>query len=331
MVPIEKRSVVEKALQVAFGTSTTEEASPMTGGISSALRYRVQIAGQKCVVRLVMMRDALRDPARHYSCLELASTAGIAPSVLYTNAKDGISITRFVQPPPRSPGPILLLPLAYSIRQIHALPPFPHMVGFLDWVDNLIESFKASALLPEALTEEHFRYYAQIQRFYPRTDLDTVSSHNDLNPGNLIFDGTKLWIVDWESAFRGDRFVDLAIAATNFMQDEAEIEPFLQAYFGVGLNDYLRDRFFLMRRVSEMYYALGFMSVASSRSPLMVADASMETPTLAQWRAKVGTGESRSTSEGQVLVGKVFINECLRWMKTPRFEMALTRMGVGRI
>ena len=43
-----------------------------------------------------------------------------------------------------------------------------------------------------------------------------VSSHNDVNPFNVLFDGDRLWLIDWEIAFRNDPLADVACVANNF-------------------------------------------------------------------------------------------------------------------
>ena len=48
----------------------------------------------------------------------------------------------------------------------------------------------------------------------------------------MRFDGNRIWLVDWESAFLNDRYVDLAIVANFFVKDEAQEEAYLSAYFG---------------------------------------------------------------------------------------------------
>ena len=59
-----------------------------------------------------------------------------------------------------------------------------------------------------------------------------VSSHNDLKPQNIRFDGKHIWLVDWESAFLNDRYADLAVVANFFVKDEAHEEEYLTTYFG---------------------------------------------------------------------------------------------------
>ncbi len=51
---------------------------------------------------------------------------------------------------------------------------------------------------------------------YPWDRDAQVSSHNDVNPFNVLFDGDRLWLIDWEIAFRNDPFADVASVANNF-------------------------------------------------------------------------------------------------------------------
>ena len=35
-------------------------------------------------------------------------------------------------------------------------------------------------------------------------------------PSNILFDGERLWLIDWESAYRNDPLVDVAIVSDSF-------------------------------------------------------------------------------------------------------------------
>ena len=56
--------------------------------------------------------------------------------------------------------------------------------------------------------------------------------HNDLLTANLLHDGERLRIVDWEYAGMGDRYFDLANLSINNGFEEADDERLLAAYFG---------------------------------------------------------------------------------------------------
>ncbi len=335
LVPTTKVNTVRKAFEGAFGTTEIDDIAPLTSGRSSALVYKVAVKQKAYVMRLVMHIDELTDPVRQFVCLNAAARAGIAPPVRYTNADDAISIVDFIEHTPITArftaDKELFSELAASIKLIHALPLFPRLVGFLDGVDELLKRYKGLGLLPETATDEHFRYYAAVQRVYPRQDEDIVSSHNDLNPGNVLHNSGKIWIIDWETAFANDRYLDLAIVNTFFGSGERGEEALLETYFGESLNDYRRARFFLMQQVCFMYYAMIFLYLTSiTRNSGSVLSASMETMRLREFHTKLGTGEiAMVCAEEYLLYAKVLLNESLLQMKTVRFQGAIRLMELN--
>lgn len=329
LIPESKHGAVDTALQQTFGTTSVESIVLLTGGLSSALVYRIIIADKSYVLRLVMRIDEITDPVRQYACMNAAAEAGIAPRVYYASTENAVSITAFIEPnysPERFDSPeARLLELVRMIQSIHSLPFFPKLVNFMDSVDGFIQRFQSAGQFPDHATAEHFRYYAEIQKVYPRHDTDLVSSHNDLNPNNILTDSVRLWVVDWETAFLNDRYVDLANVANFAVKDEAQEKFYLSAYFGDSLNDYKRARFFLMQQICRMFYAMIFLYVASTqRTPDSVHDTSMDTIPLPEFYAQLAAKQvSLSSYEGKLLYGKLLLNEALRQMKTLRFAACI--------
>jgi len=108
----------------------------------------------------------------------------------------------------------------------------------------------------------------QVAAVYSSLDADPTPAHNDLfKPDNMLFDGTRLWLVDWEAAFQNDRYADLAAAANMIVTDESQETLYLQEYFGNPPDSYQKARFYLMRQLAHMFYAMGFLT-ASSGAPV---------------------------------------------------------------
>lgn len=59
-----------------------------------------------------------------------------------------------------------------------------------------------------------------------------VFGHNDLLPANVLDDGARLWLIDYEYAGFASPLFDLAGAASNAGMEPAEGEAFLAAYLG---------------------------------------------------------------------------------------------------
>ena len=211
----------------------------LTGGLSSARVCRIVVAGRPYLLRVMTSTwkppPALGqgDPTRQFARMRKAAEAGLAPRVWYTSIEDRISITDFVQarPLPRTDA---LARLPKTFQAVHALPAFPRRVNFLDSLEGFIRRFRAaehSAPRARRRTAELFRGYAQVAKVYPRNEAELVSSHNDLKPENVLFDGERGWLVDWEASFLNDRYADLSVVANFMVTREAEEEAYLQSVF----------------------------------------------------------------------------------------------------
>jgi hypothetical protein len=84
----------------------------------------------------------------------------------------------------------------------------------------------------------------------------------------MLFDGKRLWLVDWEAAFQNDRYADLAVVANMIVTNESEERIYLQEYFGEPPDEYQRARFNLIRQLAHMFYAMAFLTLGSSGKPI---------------------------------------------------------------
>jgi thiamine kinase-like enzyme len=90
-----------------------------------------------------------------------------------------------------------------------------------------------------------------------------VFSHNDLVAANLIDDGRRLWLVDWEYSGFNSPLFDLAGLASHNALSEDQEEWLLEQYFEAPLTDELRDRFRAMKGASYLREAMwGMVSEA---------------------------------------------------------------------
>jgi thiamine kinase-like enzyme len=98
--------------------------------------------------------------------------------------------------------------------------------------------------------------------------LPIVFGHNDLLPGNVMDDGTRLWLIDWEYAGFGTAMFDLANLSSNGEFTAAADEALLDAYFEGKVDDALRHAFTAMKAASLLREALW----------AMVSDLHLKTP-----------------------------------------------------
>ena len=327
MIPEAKKDVVARALREALGVTEFEDIRRLTAGLSSAIVFRIVVRGCPYLLRLIMSTDATAGPGqgdqtRHFACMRMAAEAGIAPRVWYARTEDRISITDFVEARP-FPRTEALARLPVTLQALHASPPFPLLgvVNHLDVMDGFVRKFQAAKILPESETEELFQGYARVASVYPRHDSDMVSSHNDLKPENILFDGDRVWLVDWEAAFLNDRYLDLAVVANFVVTNDAEEEAYLRTYFGEAAGEYRHARFYLMRQILHMAYAVVFMRLGSGGKAI---EPNSKAPGFRDFHNRIWAGEvSLATDEPKLQYARVHMNQVLQNMRAVRFQDAL--------
>ena len=180
-------------------------------------------------------------------------------------------------------------------RRLHEAPSFPPLIGFFDGVAQLIRGLQALGVAaPEDIAEPLARL-AEIEQVWAAAPAEpAVSSHNDLHPRNVLFDGERVWLIDWEAAFLNDRWVDVAVLANYFAADEAEIGLLLERYLGRVPDAMARARLDLMRSVCRLYYGAVLIASAGrgtavdwSNAPAPSGPPQLETPA---GRARYGCG-----------------------------------------
>ena len=329
MIPEEKSAAVTRGLREAFGVTGFEDIRKLTSRPTSNLVFRIVVRGSPFLLKIATRKG---DPARPFTCMRAAAEAGLAPHVWYTSAEDRIAITDFVDAAP-FPVTDALVRIPAALRTLHALPPFPGVPNHLNTtcmflinqgtaVDEFIQKFRAANVLSEGETEELLALYARLAAVYPHHDPDMVSSHNDLfKPDNILFDGHRVWLVDWEAAFLNDRYADLAVVANMVVTNDAEERLYLHEYFGQPPDPYQRARFFLMRQVAHIFYAMGFLWLGSSGAPL---SRPQNVPKFRDFHRRIWAGEvDLAHNETKIVYGSIHREQVLQNTQQPRFEEAL--------
>lgn len=276
MIPEEKSAAVTRALREAFEVTEVEDIRKLTGGPATNPVFRIVVRGSAFLLRINLRAG---DLARHYGCMRAAAEAGLAPRVWYTSVEDRISITDYVEAVP-FPAADARVRMPEVLRRLHALPPFPEIPDAINTsymflmhkgaaVEGFLQKFRDSNAVPPPQGEELFARYTELAAAYPHDDADMVSSHNDLfKPDNILFDGDHVWLVDWEAAFRNDRYADMAVVANMIVSNEAEERAYLEAYFREPPDDYQRARFYLAQQTAHLFYAMAFLFLSAPAGPI---------------------------------------------------------------
>ena len=205
------------------------------GGITDH-NVRIDVAGGTYVLR-VGGRDAALlgiDRAVEYEAALAAAAVGIGPEVIQFVEPEGYLVTRYIEgeivPPERIREPDSIRRVARALRAVHNGPPLP--ARFISF--RVVEDYRTVAFAHGAEVPSRYAWAHQVARRVERARgaFPERPCHNDLINANLIDDGTRIRIVDWEYAGMGDVFFDLANFAVNNGLEREERESLLEAYFG---------------------------------------------------------------------------------------------------
>ena len=318
-VPPERRAAVDALL----ASRAVRSVDALSGGASGATMLRLYLDDEICVLRLDGPPDGFRDPARQYACQAIAAARGVAPALLDSDVVGRVSLSAFVAPGAEPPRETKLPEIARAVRRLHDGPVFPPLVPFLDGMTAVLGHFTAAKLVPPEVGDEAAALLARVHAAYRLDPADVVASHNDLNPGNILFGPDGPVFVDWESGFAADRFVDIAAILNYFAADSASDETLiLTAYFGRAPTPREQGRSEAMRQVSRLFYGALLLMAAAQQGRFATA-ADLAGPGYANLRS--GSIEAAS-AKGQIALGCAFLNDAFRAGRTPRLAEALAAL-----
>lgn len=331
IIPEEKNAAVTRALGEAFGVTGVEDIRKLSTGPYANLVCRIVVGGERFLLRIITRPSSI-GAAREFACMNAAAAAGLAPRVRYTRVEDSVSITDYVEAKPL-PQADAVVSMARVLRDVHALPAFPAGAAHLDTTcmflmhegaarDTIFQKCQATNVLSEQEWKDLMACHARLAAAYSRSETDFASSHNDLfKPDNILFDGQRVWLVDWEASFLNDRYVDLAVVANLVVSNDAEEEVYLTEYFGRPPDSRERARLFLMRQLAHMFYAMAYLMLGASGKPV---DRSGEPPEFEDFQRRLWAREVDLTdSDTKIVYGRVHWERLVRNMQGPRFEEAL--------
>lgn len=327
-IPAPRRDAAWTALTHAAQHRDIGAIAPLKGGISGALIYRVEVGHRQFVLRLEPERVAPMHRRRGFACMEAAAAVGVAPAVRFADPTAGIVVMDWIDARPLATKPGGRLGLAHElgtlIARIQTAPPFPALTGQdEDMIAALLRSLAASGLFAAGLLDPHRNALARIRAAMPWHEPHLVAAHNDPNPRNLLFDGTRLWLVDWELAARNDTLFDLAVATIE-IADTPELEAALLAGSGHAPSPALHARLHIVRLLARLFYGCIALDAVKAGHPGQ--DTSLDALSPAAFRAAATAGQLPPQEIGHAF-GKMSLAAFLDGCSAPDFGAVLAMAG----
>jgi thiamine kinase-like enzyme len=208
---------------------------PLGGGITN-VNFLVEDAGRRVVVRIgddIPVHGVMR--FNELAASRAAHAAGVSPAVIHAEPGalviehiDGRTLeAEDVRDPDRLPRILELVARAHRVIPRHLRGPV-----LMFWVFHVIRDYAARLVResPHAGAIPGFLKAAEALETAVGP-VEIVFGHNDLLAANLIDDGTRLWLIDWDYAGFNSPLFDLGGLAANNGLSEAQEAWMLEAYF----------------------------------------------------------------------------------------------------
>jgi len=325
-LPASYRETVRTALNAAFGSAQIDAITPIAGGASGAFPFRVEMADRHYVVRVEGPASPLRNP-HQYASMQIASEAGIAPKIYYLDEMARVAVMDFIEKKPLSAFPGgpggLAQAMGELLRRVQATSPFPQFVEYPDMVGRLWTWVCQTGLFAPGALDPYTERLASIRKAYTWEPAYLVSNHNDPVPSNILFDGKRLWLIDWESAYSNDPLVDVAITLDNLASSPELESLLLKAWLGRAADDALYARLAPMRALTRLYYA-GVLLSASAAASGALADNDLSAPALPEFRRAIRDGQLKpGTPEVKHILGKMYLASFFTGVTPPGLDAAV--------
>jgi aminoglycoside phosphotransferase (APT) family kinase protein len=333
-IPEAQHDAVRTALQAVFGTSAVGDLSPIKGGVSGALIFRVDVGARSHVLRIEPERVARHHRERGFACMTAAAAAGAAPPVHYADPAAGVAIMDFVSTRPLSEHPGgavgLVRALGRLIARVQATPRFPIVADYPDMIGSMLTGLSAQRdLFAAGDLDRHAEGLARIRAALPWNSFSLLSCHNDPNPRNILFDGDRVWLVDWEIASRNDPLVDIAILTHDLAETPELEDALLEAAFELKPTNTLRARLAVIRLLTRLFYGCVVLDSLVGVLP-SIANKNAAALTPAAFRTAVTEGRFESGSrEVAYAFARMSLAAFIDGLGTPGFDEMLKRVQEG--
>ena len=213
------------------------EIAPLKGGISNE-SYLVSDGAGRHVARFgkdYPFHHVFRE--REVMTARAAHVAGFGPEVRY--AEPGVMVSAYLGAKTYAAGDVIAerRRVADLLRRFHvAMPAEVSGAAFLFWPFHVVRDYARTLKAGGSRMVPHLAGYVALadELESAQVPLPIVFGHNDLLPANILDDGERLWLIDFEYAGFSTAMFDLAGATSNAGLSPDEAEDLLAVYFGAA-------------------------------------------------------------------------------------------------
>ncbi len=256
-------TALERAKSLAFWTDPVTPVQ-IKGGITNA-NFRVETAGRPYFVRIgddIPVHGVMR--FNELAASRAAALCGLSPEVRH--AEPGALVFDFIEARTLAAADVRkrnnLERILALIQRCHRdMPQQVRGPALIFWVFHVLRDYAHS--LKDG-NSRHLPALARLMQIAEELErkvgqVDIVYAHNDLLPSNLLDDGQRMWLIDWDYAGFNSPLFDLANLCSNNEVSIADEIWLLEAYFECRADDDILRRYYAMKCASLLREALWSM------------------------------------------------------------------------
>lgn len=209
--------------------------TPVTGGLTNET-FRVKVDDNDLLVRVFAPDMELFGVDRENECANTQEAArwGVAPKVLEANSELGVLVSEFVSGrtllPPDLTHPGTMERVVKTLRRLHSGSTFQGSFNVQQFRIDYLERVRTLDLQLPIDYDELLPRIETLERLLASTPMPLVPCHNDLASENMIDDGERVWLVDFEFAAMNEASFDLANMALSSALSSDAIRTLTTAY-----------------------------------------------------------------------------------------------------
>jgi thiamine kinase-like enzyme len=263
------------------------EAEPLSGGLSNEIWKVTDTAGAHVVRFGVDYPFHHVNRAREAMTSRAAHACGFAPAVEYT--APGVMVTEFIDARTWTAADVAANParIANFLKDFHQdMPSAVSGEASLFWVFHVIRDYARVLAGSEynGTLPDYQALSAALETV--QVPLPIIFSHNDLLPANILDDGARLWLIDYEYAGFSTALFDLAGVASNAEMTLDQSLTLLNTYFDTPAD----------ARLLQAFEAMKCAALLRETMWAMVSDLHLSAPG-ADYAAYVSENQSRLAAQ----------------------------------
>jgi len=288
----------------------------LAGGLSGAEVHAVTTATGKYVLR----SQGTASPAWHRAVAlqRLAADAGIAPALVAVDEATATTISAHIAGVPLAVAAAdpaqraaAFGSLVHVLARLHAIPLDPAVAAgkdILATARDMWDSQRCRPGFPAWAAAADARVTAACATV--ATDPRRVFCHMDVNPMNALWDGERIWLLDWESAGPGHPYLDLATCSILLCLPDGDAAALVGAQERAALDSGQLAVLGAMRDLSRIVYGSAFLRLVPDLTAIAFAGRD-ETPTLVECFTRLAAGAlSLAVPSGAALLGAALLRPC---------------------